>query len=98
MKTVGVRALTRRLVEYLRELRLGATILVSDRGKVVAEFSPPGQCVRDPAEPPSLISMARRGLVTLGTPGSGAMYKASPRLRHGVRSASQRLNEERSSR
>jgi hypothetical protein len=41
MKTVGVRELKNRLSEYLREVRLGTTVLVTDRGTVVAELRQP---------------------------------------------------------
>jgi prevent-host-death family protein len=37
MKTVGVRELKNRLSEYLREVRAGETVLVSDRGEVIAD-------------------------------------------------------------
>ena len=41
MKTVGIRELKARLREYLREVRSGETILVTDRGRVVAELRSP---------------------------------------------------------
>jgi antitoxin (DNA-binding transcriptional repressor) of toxin-antitoxin stability system len=41
LKTVGVRELKNRLSEYLREVRLGTTVLVTDRGTVVAEIREP---------------------------------------------------------
>ena len=41
MKTVGVRELKNRLSEYLRQVRSGESVLVTDRGEVIAEFSPP---------------------------------------------------------
>ena len=39
-KTVGVRELKARLGSYLREVRRGRTIVVSDRGEPVAELRP----------------------------------------------------------
>jgi antitoxin (DNA-binding transcriptional repressor) of toxin-antitoxin stability system len=66
MIAVGVRELKARLSEYLRRVREGETVLVTDRGVVVAEFGPP----RRPAEsrvPSRLEEMAAAGLVTLGT-------------------------------
>ena len=42
MHTVGVRELKSRLSEYLRRVRLGKRVLVTDRGEVVAELLPPG--------------------------------------------------------
>jgi antitoxin (DNA-binding transcriptional repressor) of toxin-antitoxin stability system len=41
LKTVGVRELKNRLSEYLREVRLGTTILVTDRGTAIAEIREP---------------------------------------------------------
>ncbi|HEV3073255.1 MAG TPA: type II toxin-antitoxin system prevent-host-death family antitoxin, partial [Thermoanaerobaculia bacterium] len=41
MKTVGIRDLKNRLSEYVREVRGGEEILVTDRGQVVAELRPP---------------------------------------------------------
>jgi len=40
MKTVGVKQLKARLSAYLRRVRAGATILVTDRDEVVAELRP----------------------------------------------------------
>jgi antitoxin (DNA-binding transcriptional repressor) of toxin-antitoxin stability system len=42
MKTAGVRELRNRLSEYLREVKGGETVLVTDRGEVIAELRPPG--------------------------------------------------------
>jgi prevent-host-death family protein len=43
MKTVGVRELKNRLSEYIRRAKSGEGVLVTDRGQVVAELTPPGQ-------------------------------------------------------
>ncbi|MGB6451951.1 MAG: type II toxin-antitoxin system prevent-host-death family antitoxin [Steroidobacteraceae bacterium] len=98
MKTVGIRELKNRLSEYLREVRRGESVLVTNRGEVVAEFSPPRHNAAETGVPPALLALARRGLVTLGTPGEGALYKAMPRSRRSRRSAAQLLDEERGSR
>jgi antitoxin (DNA-binding transcriptional repressor) of toxin-antitoxin stability system len=95
MKTVGVRELKNRLSEYLREVRRGESVLVTDRGEVVAEFSPPRHGANDPNVPPALLALAKRGLVTLGIPGDNLRYEAMPRSRRGHRSAAQMLDEER---
>jgi antitoxin (DNA-binding transcriptional repressor) of toxin-antitoxin stability system len=63
MKTVGIRDLKNRLSEYLRQFRSGETLLVMDRGEVVAEFSPPGRALVDgkvPAEPNLYQVLPRR--------------------------------------
>lgn len=98
MKTVGVRELKNRLSEYLRDVRAGESVLVTDRGEVVAEFSPPGHGQIDASVPAGLRALARRGLATLGCPGESGLYKALSRRHPGKRSAAQLLNEERGSR
>ena len=95
MKTVGIRELKNRLSEYLRQVRSGESVLVTDRGEVVAVVSPPGQSVADSSVPPGLRALAKRGLVTLGSPGDDSLYKTLPRRRRGQRSAAQLLDEER---
>jgi antitoxin (DNA-binding transcriptional repressor) of toxin-antitoxin stability system len=42
MKAIGVRELKARLSRYLREVQAGEVILVTDRGRVVAELRAPG--------------------------------------------------------
>ncbi len=98
MKTVGVRELKNRLSEYLRQVRSGESLLVTDRGEVVAEFSPPGVRVADSSVPAGLLALARRGLVTLGSPADANLYDRLPRGRRGKMSATQLLGEERGTR
>ena len=66
MKSVGIRELKNKLSDYVRQVRSGETILVTDRGEVVAEMNPPGQRQTDNSFPPGLVDLARRGLATLG--------------------------------
>jgi prevent-host-death family protein len=99
MKTVGVRDLKNKLSEYLRRVRLGESVLVTDRGEVVAELLPPGQGQGDPSLPAGLQALARRGLLTLGVPAGTELYPALPRKqRERRRSVAQLLDEERGSR
>jgi prevent-host-death family protein len=98
MKTVGVRELKNRLSEYLREVRSGESVLVTDRGEVVAELTPPGQGRADSDVPAGLLALAKRGLVTLGAPGAASLYRAFPRRRKRKMTAAQLLDEERGSR
>jgi prevent-host-death family protein len=96
VKSVGVRELKNRLSEYLRSVRLGESVLVTDRGEVVAELLPPGQGQTDPSVPAGLLGLAKRGLVTLGTAGGPNLYPALPLARRERRrSAAQLLDEER---
>lgn len=97
MLTVGIRELKNRLSEYIRAVAAGESVLVTDRGEVVAEISAPGQKSRESGWPPGLESLVRRGLVT---PGSGSndevgAYKPLPRKRRGKRSAAELLDQER---
>jgi prevent-host-death family protein len=41
MQTVGIKALKNKLSEYIRVAAEGETVLVTDRGKVVAEIVAP---------------------------------------------------------
>lgn len=66
MKAVGIRELKNRLSEFLRDVRAGESVLVTDRGEVIAEISPPGQRATSADYPPGLQALARRGLATLG--------------------------------
>ena len=61
MKTVGIRELKNRLSSYLREVRAGDTVAIMDRGRVVAELTPPRTNGRQHA----FAELARRGSITL---------------------------------
>ncbi len=99
MQTVGVRELKNKLSEYLRRVRLGESVLVTDRGEVVAELMPPGQGQGDPSVPAGLQSLARRGLLALGTPGGIDLYPALQRKpSERRRSVARLLDEERGAR
>jgi prevent-host-death family protein len=80
MKAVGLRELKNRLSEYVRQVRRGEGVLVTDRGEVVAELAPPGQTAGESLVPSGLAVLARQGLVTLGAPNSGDAYPSLPRL------------------
>jgi prevent-host-death family protein len=97
MKSVGLRELKNRLSEYVREVRSGEGVLVTDRGEVVAELIPPGQRSDEQGVPAGLVALARRGQVTLGAPNHPAAYPKLPRLLKRHR-ASELLNEERGDR
>ncbi|MFL5425374.1 MAG: type II toxin-antitoxin system Phd/YefM family antitoxin [Myxococcales bacterium] len=64
MRTAGVRELKAKLSEYLRDVARGETILVTDRGRVVAELrapSPPAQDVDPDAR--RIHDLMARGLL-----------------------------------
>lgn len=100
MLTVGIRELKNRLSEFIRAVGAGESVLVTDRGKVVAELTAPGQQAADPQVPSALATMAREGLATLGSgPNKGASaYRPLPRRRRARHSAADLLDQERGSR
>jgi antitoxin (DNA-binding transcriptional repressor) of toxin-antitoxin stability system len=98
VKTVGIRELKNRLSEYIRQVRSGEDVLVTDRGEVVAEITAPGHGAIDTSVPAGLAALARRGLVRLGVPGDDSAYPPLPRTRRRKRTAAQLLDEERSER
>ena len=97
MKTVGLRELKNRLSEYVREVRAGDGVLVTDRGEVVAELVPPGQPVGERGVPSGLVALARTGQLTLGAANDAALYPRLPHLLARHRTA-QLLDEERGAR
>lgn len=73
MKVVGIRELKNRLSEYIRLVRSGERVLVTDRGVVVAEIRQPGTPVEDDPYP-LLSAAAREGKVRLGAPNRPDLY------------------------
>ena len=72
---MGVRELKNRLSEYLRLVKSGESVLVTDRGAIVAELRPPGEAKLDDANP-LVDSLMRRGNVTIGAPNRPDLYSA----------------------
>jgi prevent-host-death family protein len=69
VKIAGIRELKARLSMYLREVQAGEVILVTDRGRVVAEVRPPDS--KERAASPSdlrLRQMVENGSVRPATP------------------------------
>jgi antitoxin (DNA-binding transcriptional repressor) of toxin-antitoxin stability system len=77
MKAVGVRELKNRLSEYLRAVREGERVLVTDRGQVVAELRAPGALVED-GTPPGILDLVRRGAASLGIKNDPDAYPQMP--------------------
>ena len=73
MITVGIRELKNRLSEYLRMVRRGEEILVTDRGEAVAELRQPVQAPGSVAYP-ELARRARMGRVRPGAPNRPELY------------------------
>lgn len=82
MHAVGIRDLKNRLSHYVRLVQAGESVLVTDRGAVVAELRPPGSASQlggDPL-PARLAELARKGRVVLGAPHDPSLYSPQPRL------------------
>ena len=77
MVSVGVRELKNRLSEYLRMVRRGEEILVTDRGEPVAELRQPSSASYTAAYP-ELERRARAGRVRLGAPNRSDLYPPLP--------------------
>ena len=61
---VGARELKTRLGTYLRRVRAGRTLIVTDRGEPVAELRP---LPSDNSLPSALLELSTKGTVTLPT-------------------------------
>jgi antitoxin (DNA-binding transcriptional repressor) of toxin-antitoxin stability system len=78
MKAVGVRELKNRLSEYLRAVKRGERILVTDRGQVVAELRQPSADPEFGGLSPALAKLVRERTV-VGLPNDAAAYPDLPR-------------------
>ena len=70
---VGVRELKTRLGTYLRRVREGRTLVVTDRGEPVAELRP---LPADDSLPSALRKLSTKGTVTLPTRDSLPAFRA----------------------
>jgi len=80
MKAVGVRELKAQLSRYLRDVVAGDVVLVTDRGRVIAELRTPGR-EPDPRESETdrrLRRMAERYPLRVGEPRDASVYRTSP--------------------
>src|SRR5262245_25241946 len=82
MKTVGVRDLKAHLSTHLKDVARGDIILVTDRGRVVAELRPPGAAERalSPEEIRYRKLVDRGVLRPAAAPGPLPWAKPLPRL------------------
>jgi hypothetical protein len=65
MRQVGIRELKDHLSEYIRHVREGEVVVVTDRGEAVAELRMPSVGGELEKKYPHLAEMARNGLVRL---------------------------------
>lgn len=68
MRTVGVRELKARLSSVLRDVQRGESVLVTDRGRVVAELRAPDATGWGGREHAPLALMAAKGHLRLAEP------------------------------
>ena len=78
VKTTNIRALKDRLSAFLRDVQRGDVILVTDRGRLVAEIRPP--TIEAPAAGATagkLRRLATEGVIKLGLPNRAGAYRKS---------------------
>ena len=79
MQTVGIRELKNKLSSYVRKAEAGDVVIVTDRGRIVAELWPPGHREGRTDIHPGLLEMERKGLVRLATrPNDPSLYRRMP--------------------
>jgi antitoxin (DNA-binding transcriptional repressor) of toxin-antitoxin stability system len=79
MIAVGVRELKTGLSRYLREVAAGEVVLVTDRGRVVAELrAPSGSPDRESPMDRALRALGMRVPMAVGEPHDAAAYRPSP--------------------
>ena len=64
MRSVGIKALKKRLSEYIALVAGGETVLITDRNRVVAELVPPSDTRAGTLPDAVLADAVRRGHVT----------------------------------
>lgn len=71
-----IRELKNKLSEYLRLVKSGEQVLVSERGVVVAEIRQPGPGRRWEGKYPGLASIEAKGAACIGAPNDPVLYPA----------------------
>jgi antitoxin (DNA-binding transcriptional repressor) of toxin-antitoxin stability system len=85
MKAVAIKELKNRLSSYLREVKNGEVVLVTDRGRVVAELRLPSAGATVSAHDQALERLCAEGALVAGLPQDARAYRPSP-LRRAVAS------------
>lgn len=79
MKAIGVRELKAQLSRYLRDVQAGETVLVTDRGRVIAELRSPSATPAPESElDRKLRRMAERGSLRIGASHDPSLYRTPP--------------------
>jgi antitoxin (DNA-binding transcriptional repressor) of toxin-antitoxin stability system len=87
LKTAGIKELKNKLSAYLREVRLGSVILVSDHGVIVAEIKSPSAEITREMNVTELDELSRAGLVTLPSADKGPLAPSPVCLPRGTSQA-----------
>ena len=80
MRAAGIRDLKNRLSEYLRLVKGGEVVLVTDRGIVVAELRPPGTASAAADPYPGLTALVRLGIADAVRENDPDAYPVMPKL------------------
>ncbi len=92
IRSVNIRALKDGLSAYLRDVRRGDIVLVTDRGQVIAELRQPTlHALAMDTATSRLSQLAESGRVRLGLPNSPGAY-GEPRLRLPAQSVREALD------
>ena len=92
MATVGIRELKNHLSKYVRQVEGGDVVVVTDRGRIVAELRPPAERRTDIH--PGLLEMERRGQIRLATkPNDPSLYRRMPHIDLGGKTIQDLLDE-----
>ncbi|MEA2821001.1 MAG: hypothetical protein QOJ86_3005 [Bradyrhizobium sp.] len=77
MRKIGIKALKNDLSKYIRAVAAGETVLVTDRGHVVAEIAPPRISAHPLESNPLLAEDVRRGRIA---PAANPPYLPGPKV------------------
>ncbi len=92
METVGIRQLKNNLSKYVRQVEGGDVVVVTDRGRIVAELRPPAE--RRPDIHPGLLEMERKGQIRLATrPNDPSLYRRMPHVDLGGKTIQDLMDE-----
>ena len=92
MATVGIRELKNHLSKYVRQAEGGDVVVVTDRGRIVAELRPPAERRTDIH--PGLLEMERRGQIRLATkPNDPSLYRRMPHIDLGGKTIQDLIDE-----
>lgn len=78
MKAVAVKELKNRLSHYLRDVKAGEVVLVTDRGQVVAELRQPSRGAQLTSHDQAVERLVAEGVLVAGLPQDPRAYRPSP--------------------